>query len=93
MASINTINRGSTHLIKLACPLVRKTRETEEVSLEIRVEEAAMVVLKVTTPATTCSEGEDHQWEALIKVDRPSVDIVIAVIWVDNNIIATFRTK
>ena len=80
-------------MIKVACPSVRKTKETEEVSLEIRVEEAAMVVLKVTTPATTCSEGEDHQWEALIKVDRPSVDIVIAVIWVDNNIVATFRTK
>ena len=80
-------------MIKVACPSVRKTRATEEVSLEIRVEEAAMVVLKVTTPATKCSEEEDQRWEALIKVDRPSVDIEIAVIWVDNNIIATFRTK
>ena len=93
MASINTINKGSTHLIKVECPSVRKTRETEEVSLEIREEEAAIVVLKAITPATICSEEEDHRWEALIKVDRPSVDIVIAVIWVVSNIIATFRTK
>ena len=38
-------------MIKVAYPLVRKTRETEEESLEIRVEEAAMVVLKATTLA------------------------------------------
>ena len=80
-------------MIKVACPSDRKTRETEEGSSEIRVEEADMVVIKVTTPVVTCREEEDHRWEALIKVGRPSVDIATAVIWVDNIIIATSRTK
>ena len=80
-------------MIKVAYPLVRKTRETEEESLEIRVEEAAMVVLKATTLAAICSVEEDLRWAALTKVGRPSVDIATAVIWVDSIIIATFRTK
>ena len=81
-------------MIKVACPSDRKTKETGEGSSEIRVEEADMVVIKVTTPVVTCrEEEEDHRWEALIKVGRPSVDIATAVIWVDNIIIATSRTK
>lgn len=77
----------------MACPSDRRTRETEEVSSEIRVEEADMAVIKGTTPVVTCREEEDHLWEALIKVGRPSVDIATAVIWVGNIIIATSRTK
>ena len=73
--------------------MVRKTRETEEESLEIRVEEAAMVVLKVTTLAAICSVEEDLRWAALTKVGRPSVAIVMAPAWADNIIIATIRTK
>ena len=80
-------------MIKVVCPSDRKTRETGEGSSEIRVEEADMVVIKVTTLVVTCREEEDHRWEALIKVGRPSVDIATAVIWVDNIIIATSRTK
>ena len=76
----------------MVCPSVQRTREIEEGSLEIRVEEV-MVVLKVTTPEATCSEEEDHRWAASIKVGHPLVDIATAITWVDSIIIATIRTK
>ena len=79
-------------MIKVACPSVRRIKETVEASLEIRVEEA-MVVLKETTQAATCSEEEDHRWAASIKVGRPSEDIVMVITWADSITIATFRTK